>query len=306
MTPLRRHVWMRRALVGLIVPILFLATVTPARAFFDPTGPVQRALMIINQITTIGHQVTMIRELGNSVTNLENQLQQMRDEALGRVGFLADAFDQLSSDPASLFADGPLPWAEDFGGDALPYVQALANMGSPGNALTNQWRQQLANADVIGVTDIQGLFSDPILGFEAAEGWQAQRDVSDRQRVFDYATFDAAERLTEILASAEVSLAAVRGQTNLSPTALQQAQVATQLTSGEIAVAQAQLAAYSEIRDALERQSDELIRRRDLERWVAAERAARAGVAAAQAANAARSQGYRDALLLPEMHGRGN
>ena len=45
------------------------------------------------------------------------------------------------------------------------------------------------------------------------------------------------------------------------------------------------------------------MRRRDLERWVAAERAAQQRTADAQAANAARTQVYRDAMLLPEAGG---
>ena len=158
---------------------------------------------------------------------------------------------------------------------------------------------------MVGGADIAGLFTDPLIGIEVAEDFAAQREAAERQRVFDYAAFDAAERLTETLGNAQLSLAGIRAQTNLSPTALQQAQVTTDLTASEVDVAQAQLAAYTDIRDALERQQDEIMRRRDLERWVAAERAAQQRTADAQAANAARTQVYRDAMLLPEAGGNG-
>ena len=106
--------------------------------------------------------------------------------------------------------------------------------------------------------------------------------------------------MAETLEAAQLSLAGVRGQTNLSETALQQASVTSQITTGEIEVAQAQLSAYTDIRDAVDRQAAEVQRRRELARWVAAEQESRERIARANAANAARTQVYRDALLLPD------
>ena len=290
----------------LLATALLPVPATPVHAqFTDPAGLTQRIVMIANQITQIGHQISTLGEARDQVSNLEDTLTQMRDEALGEVGALADAFDSMSSNPASLLGGGAVTWAQDFGADALPHVQALTSMSDAGNALTNRWRTDLAAADVVGGADIAGLFTDPLVGMEVAEDFAAQRSAAERQRVFDYAAFDAAERLTETLGNAQLSLAGIRAQTNLSPTALQQAQVTTDLTASEVDVAQAQLAAYTGIRDALERQQDEIMRRRDLERWVTAERAAQQRTADAQAANAARTQVYRDAMLLPEAGGNG-
>ena len=304
MTAFRRHLRVRPVLVALLVPLLLFASVTPAHGIFGAiTGLAQRAVMIANQVTMLARHATMVTHLRSQADDLDDQLTHLRDQALGEVGQLADAFESLSSDPASLLTGGALAWASDFSGPALPYVQAIASMGGSGNALTNQWRQELAAADVVGAADIQALFTQPAVGLAAVADWRDRREVADRQRVYDYAAFDAAERLVEVLGPAQSSFDGLRGQTNLSSTALQQAQVSSQLTEGEIEIAQAQLAAYTSIREAVERQDDELLRRRDLDQWVAAERTADQLVTQAQAANAARSQGYRDALLLPEAHG---
>ena len=299
-SPRRRDTWFRRGFVALMLPALLFASVQDGQAILGViTSAAQRAIIIAQQLTQIGHQISTLREARESVDNLEDTLEQMRDEALGEIGALSDAFAELSSAPASLLGSGGLSWASDFSGEVLPVVQALSSLGGAGDVLTNQWRQQLADADNVNASDILALFDDPDVGAEAVAALEARRIDGDRQRVYDYAAMDAAERLAETLEAAQLSLAGVRGQTNLSETALQQASVTSQITTGEIEVAQAQLSAYTDIRDAVDRQAAEVQRRRELARWVAAEQDSRERIARANAANAARTQLYRDALLLP-------
>ena len=299
--PRRRETWFRRGFVALMVPALLFVSVQDGQAILGViTGAAQRAIIIAQQLTQIGHQISTLREARDQVDNLEDQLEQMRDQALGEIGALTDAFADLSSTPASLLGGGgALSWASDFSGDVLPVVQAVSSLGAAGEVLTNQWRQQLADADEVTAADILDLFDDPDEGAAAVAALEARRQAGDRRRVYDYAAMDAAERLAETLEAAQLSLAGVRSQTNMSETALQQAAVTGQLTTGEIEVAQAQLAAYASIQDAVDRQAAEVERRRELAEWVAAEEASRDVIARANEANAERAQVYRDALLLP-------
>ena len=306
MTSLTRCLWIRRGVAIVLLPLLLLVTTLPLSAFIDFSGAIQRAAMIANQVSMIRNQVAMIANLGDQVDELKAQLAQMQNEALGHVGALGGSFEALSADPAHLLGDRQVEWAGDFTGDALPYVQVLTSMSGPGNVLVNQWRQQLAAADQVGPSDIQGLFSDPAVGRQAVEEWEAQREIAKRRRVSDYAAGDAAEAMRELLAAAQNSFAKVRGKmnTNVSVTALGQAQVANQFTLGELQIAVTELAALREIREADERRNNELVRLRDIERWVAAEQTSQTAVAAAQAANAARGEVYKRALLLPQRFGR--
>ena len=306
MTFLTRSLWIRRGVAIVLLPLLFLVTALPLSAFIDFSGVIQRAAMIANQVSMIRNQVAMIANLGDQVDELKAQLAQTQNEALGRVGALGASFDALSPAPAHLLGDGKVEWAGDFTGDALPYVRTLASMSGPGNVLVNQWRQQLAAADQVGPSDILGLFSDPALGRQAVEEWQAQREIAHRRRVSDYAAGDAAEATRELLAAAQKSFAKLRGDmnTNVSVTALGQAQVANQFTAGELQIAVMELAALREIREVDERRNNELLRLRHIDRWVAAERTSQIAIAAAQAANAARGEVYRHALLLPQRFGR--
>ena len=300
----------RSALAFTLIPALIFATVTPAHAFLglltDPTGPIQRALMIANQVTQISNQVAMLRELGESVTELQDQLTHMRDAALGQVGALTQPFRDLATVPTDLLS-GSVRWAGDFTGDAAGLVNAMSTMGlTGGTSLTDYMRGELATADQVQETDVISLFPNPQQAQAAADAYLINRDLTDRQRVSDYAALTAAENLRALLETAQTSLDGLRGQTNTSTQALRQAQIAGMVTDGEIAVASAQLQAYQAAADALERQNTEIQRRRELTRWTAAEAQAQNTLATVTAATTARRQVYRDAALLPIQNGGGN
>ena len=116
--------------------------------------------------------------------------------------------------------------------------------------------------------------NNQIASDEMADAWTASREHGDRIRAADLATAEAAGRVTALLRAAQVDLDGRRGQAELSHTALQQAQIANQLTAAEMQVALAQLQAIQVQQQALSRHEGELLHRAALERWVARERAA--------------------------------
>ena len=297
----------RGILTAVLVPALIVATVTPAHAILgllsDPTGPVQRALMIANQVTQISNQVAMLAELGQSVTELQNQLTHMRDAALGQVGQLTQPFRDLATVPTDLL-DGTVGWASDFTGDVSGLVTAVSTMGLSGGAsLTDYLRGELANADQVQEADVLALFNNPDQAAAAAEAYLISREATDQQRVADYAALTAVEHLRSLLETAQPSIDGLRTQTNTSTQAIQQAQIAGMVTESEIAIATAQVQAYQATAAALERQQTELQRRQQLARWTAAEAAGRLELDNLIAATTARRDDYRAAGMLPTTHG---
>ena len=302
------HTAVRRGLLVLLAPALLL--VTPplhAQTLGDVISAVNsltgalgggNAAIIANQITQIGHQVTLQGKL-------DDEIDQLRREALGQIGQLTQTIQQLAGDPADLI-DGAVPWSGDFlNPETVQLAGVLTDLNDAGaNTLTTHWRTALANADQVGEADVLGLFPDhPANGQAAAEALRIQRDRIEQQTAADYAAFEAAEALTEFIAGAQTNLAGLRAQTNLSGTALQQAQMAGQLTSAEIQVAVAQLAGYSAVRDTLHRQRREVERRRYLTRWTDAELDVATRLAAHADTVSANAADLESGLLLPSRHG---
>lgn len=296
------HTAIRWTLVAVLTPAILLAGSTPAAALLDfLSGPA----IIANQITQIAQAVTMIGHLRSSSNRLQQQLTQLREEALGQIGQLTESIQQLSGDPAKLI-DGTVPWTGDFlNPETIQLAGVITDLKDAGaNTLTTHWRTALANADQIGEADVLGLFPDhPDNGQAAADALELQRDRIEQQMAADYAAFDAAETLAELIAGAQTNLEDLRNQTNLSGTALQQAQMAGQLTGAEIQVAVAQVVGYGAVRDTLHRQRREVERRRYLSRWTDAELDVAGRLAAHSATLTANADALESGLLLPSRHG---
>lgn len=302
------HTTIRRGLVVFLVPAL-LFTTAPLQA--QTLGQVLSAVnglagaigggnaqIVANQVIQIGHQVSLLGKL-------DDEIDQLREEALGQIGQLTQPIQQLAGRSAELI-DGTAPWAGDFlNPETLQLAGVLTALNDAGpNTLTTHWRTALANADQTGETDVLALFQDhPASGQAAADALGLQRERIEQQMAADYAGFDAAEALTELIAAAQTNLEDLRGQTNLSGTALQQAQMAGQLTSAEIQVAVAQLAGYNAVRDTLHRQRREVERRRYLTRWHDAEIDVATRLANHTTTLARNAAALEAALLLPGRHG---
>lgn len=255
---------LRRIVAG-ILPFLLIVAAFPAFGLFG----IGDAAIIANQVTQIAAQVTQIAEAAQAVINLEDQLNQEIAQALGQVGALVEAFDQLSSDPMSLLNDiTTVTWAGDFAGDPRQLLTAITEMPDPNlNPLTDHWRNAIAQADTVSRGRMRNVLRHVPNGTHASDAWLARRDLADRTRIFDYTALDSAERISELLGTASDAVARSRSQTNLADTALAQEQLANQLTTAEVMMAAAELDAQGAVRDAMERQTLELLRLRQLEAW---------------------------------------
>ncbi len=285
----------------MLVPLILFVSIAPTHAFVGGiTGAIQRAQIIANQITQIAVEVSEVAAMADQLNELQDQLTHMKEAALGQVNALTQPFADLASAPATIVSDG-INWGSDFTGESQQLVSAVTDMGQNGTSITQLWRNRLAQADVVGEQDILALFTNhpPEAAGRVLENYRATRQQADNRRVLDYTTLDAAAALTQAIQDAQGSFATLRNNTNISNTALQQAQISGLITQGEINTAGAQLLAYQAVREATENQEAEVRRLEDLAAWRAAEERAEAVFQAQQAATEARREQKRQGLLFP-------
>ena len=289
----------RSLVAALLVPLLLLlATAGPARALFDVGGAIQRAQMILNQVTQIANQVRQMGAMTGQLTKLEEQLDHMREAARGELDALRQPFAELAASPIGLVGDG-LGWGSEFTGGAGELVRAVRDMGT-GASLTGVLRSAQDAADRIGEADVLELYRDrpAEVSRRAVEDFRRARQAADRQRVLDYAMMDAAASLASTLESAQGSLDDLTANPNLSNTALQQAGVAAALTGGRIDAAVAQVLAFQAVERANRMQQAEIIRLERLAEWRDARLRANRMYEQVRAAAMQRREALREGLLL--------
>lgn len=283
----------------ILLPLLVLIQTQPAEAIFDAiSGTIQRAQMIANQVAQISNQVQQLSAMTRQLSELEQQLDHMKQTALGEVNAITSPFTDLASESAGLVTEG-LDWGSDFTGTAGELVDAVREMGN-GDSLTEVWRNAQSTADRVQEEDILDLFSHhpPEVSTRALEDYQEARETAGRQRVLDYATLDAAAALTEAIRNAQDSFDTLQNNSNLSNTALQQAQVSAVLTQGQLNAAVGQLLAFQAVEQANRMRQAELDRLERLNAWSEAQQRANDRFERLQTAVAQNRDSLREGLLF--------
>lgn len=296
------HTAIRWGLVLLLIPALLLIP-SPHLKASTLSAVVSAVNALGGSFDTAGIIAAISALQGANTLAIRADMQKLVDQAQGRIDPLTQTLTDLSSAPTQL-VDNSVAWASDFQTpEVLTLVQELTDLQAAGKDLTAHWRSSLATVDTIGETEIAALFSNPQHATAALEGWRTQRQAAERQLAIDYAALDAAEELAERLAVAQTSLDTLRTLDPQSGTALQEAQLAADLTGSELAVAQQQLLAYQAIRQAQEQQAQQLAHREAVGRWHTAELAAQtqndASINWMQTNATTMGQG----LLLPQRYG---
>ena len=286
---------LRTLIALLLVPLCGVS----AWAIVDPTGPIQRAQMIANQITIIANQVAQIAEMEAQLGKMTEQFEHLREQALGTIGAITEPFTDLASQPTALIGAG-LTWEGDFTGEAREIAEAVEAMGQTGKSFRESWAGRLTAADTVRESDILSLYGDfqPEIGTRAAEGFRVAREEGDKRLVSAHALSDAAAELMVAVQGAVDSYEQLRNNTNVSTTALAQSQVTGQVTEGNLTVAMAQLMAFQAARESGEDYEREIARREELARQVEMARRAEINFAAQQAGLDARRDSMREGLLF--------
>ncbi len=254
----------------LLLPVFAASSAHAIFGIPDVAAMAQRVTIIANQGAQIANQIAQLATLNGQLTKLTEQFTHMKESTLGQVAAITQPFTDLASTPGQLLKTG-MAWKSDFTGAAGDIASAVEQM-SDGTSFTPVMRNRLILADQTSEADILAAYSTlPVeLATQAADNYRAQRELGEQAMVLNYAKADAAAETTAAIQSALDAYNALRANGNLSGTALQQAQVAGQVTQGQLTAAVAQLQAYQATQDAAEELEAERRRRELITRQTAA------------------------------------
>lgn len=246
-----------------ILTLCFVLVAVPAHAFV--AAAIQRAVMIVQQITQIGHQVKQIEQFRQKLNKAREQIQMvkdLKDSARDGLNALKSEFTSLVSLPTDLVGD-VMNWGGEFRGEARRTFDAARDFGRNSRSLREGWRGRLSAADQVRESDILRISRDlpPEVAQTALEVWKRQRQIADTQLVHDHTVADSAAALTKMLKETQASLDKLRNQKNSSATALGQATVTGIATQGELLTALAQLQAWQAARETAKSYEKEIQRR---------------------------------------------
>ena len=260
---------MKKMILWTIVLLGPLTWTTTASAIFgipDVAALAQRVTIIANQGIQIGHAVTGLRRATEQFNKLKQQHDHLREQALGEIGALTAPLTEIAALPGQLVGAG-LTWRDDFTHtDAAGLVDALDLFSNDGTPLTEYWRDRLNAAPAVTEQQVLAAYSTLPVGLaeRAAANYRRDAAAGARRTAVNHTVNDAAALATSTVKSALASFAELRGQTNASGTALQQAQVAGLITNGEVTAALAQLLAFQATQETAQALEAEARRRRPL------------------------------------------
>ena len=261
----------------LFTPLLWNTTAHALFGVPDLAALAQRVTIIANQGIQIAHSVTQISKITEQMQDIKGQYEHLKEQSLGQVGALTESFLDLAALPSQIVADG-LDWRDDFTGtDTAGFIDALEQLSTTGTPVTDYWRDRLSAAPDTTEADVLTEYNTlPVsLADRAAENYRRDRNHGERRTALNHSVNTAASAATATVLEARDSYAELRGQSNVSSTALAQAQIAGLITSGEVSAALLQLQAFEANKQAAEELAAEE-RRRELEAArVATQRAAR-------------------------------
>ena len=271
---------MKKMILWTVVLLGPLTWTTTASAIFgipDVAALAQRVTIIANQGIQIGHAVTGLSRATEQFNKLKQQYDHLREQALGEIGALTTPLTEIAALPGQLVGTG-LSWRTDFTNtDAAGLVDALDLFSNDGTPLTDYWRDRLNAAPAVTEQQVLTEYSTLPVGLadRAAANYRRDAAVGARRTAVNHTVNDAAALATSTVKSALASFAELRGQTNASGTALQQAQVAGLITNGEVTAALAQLLAFQATQETAQALEAETRRRERAAARLAIQEAAR-------------------------------
>ena len=196
----------------------------------------------------------------------------LTDEAGWLQVLAAPATTLLASRPATELL-ATLPGAFDawsVPAEATDVLAALEAMGSGARSYRTVWDDLEALAQpVLTDADLRAVTTDPAAQARVIDAYRRAQAVSAADLVHAHAEAEAASVLARQVGEASAALADLRNDDLMRTQRVDQAQLAAAMTRAELAVAQAQLAAYDTARAARERYEAERARRDAAARWQA-------------------------------------
>jgi len=247
-----------------ILTLCLVLVAAPAHAFV--AAYVQRAIMILQQVTQIGHQVDQIKQFQAKLDKIREQVTMvtdLKDSALGVIGGFKQEFDTLFSTPSDLVGDVMDNWGGEFQGEARQVFDAARSMARSGRSIREGWDGLLRQADQVTEQDILSISSHlpPEIADRVVEQWRNRQSHADKLLVHDHTVADAAAALAKMLKETQGSIEKLRNHKESDATALGQATVTGIAAQGEILTAMAQLLAFRAARETAQSYEKEIQRR---------------------------------------------
>ena len=247
-----------------ILTLCLVLVAVPAHAFV--AAYVQRAIMIFQQITQIGHQVEQVKQFQAKLDKIREQVTMvtdLKDSALGVIGGFKQEFTTLFSTPSDLVGDFMDNWGGEFQGEARQVFNAARSMARSGRSIREGWGGLLGHADQVTEQDIRSLTSHlpPEIADRAIQQWRNRRTHANKLLVHDHTVADSAAALAKMLKDSQGSIDKLRNHKGGDAVALGQATVTGIATQGEILTAMAQLQAFQAARETAKNYEKEIQRR---------------------------------------------
>ena len=265
--------WKKTAIFTLCLVLL----AAPAYGFV--AAYVQRAIMILQQVTQISHQVEQIKQFQAKLDKIREQVtmvNDLKDSAMGLVGGFKQEFSSLISAPSDLVGDVMDTWDDwgDFHGEARQVFDAAKSMARSGRSIREGWGGLLRKADTVTDQDIVDITRDlpPDIADRVIEQWRNRRTHANKLLVHDHTVADAAAALAKMLKDTQGSIDKLRNHKGGDATALGQATVTGIATQGEILTAMAQLQAFLAARETAKSYEKEIQRRLSEAEYLAQQR----------------------------------
>ena len=247
-----------------ILTLCLLLIAAPAHGFV--AAYIQRAIMILQQVTQIGHQVEQVKQFQAKLDKIREQVTMvtdLKDSALGVIGGFKQEFNTLFSAPSDLVGDFMGNWGGEFQGEARQVFDAARSMARSGRSIREGWGGLLSQADQVTEQDIRSATSHlpPDIGDRVIEKWRDRESQANKILVHDHTVADAAAALAKMLKESQGSIDKLRNHKGGDATALGQATVTGIATQGEILTAMAQLQAFLAARETAKSYEKEIQRR---------------------------------------------
>ena len=240
---------MKKIAVWTIMFLTPLLWTTTAHAIFgipDVAALAQRVTIITNQGIQIAHSVTQLGKWQEHLTQLTDQYEQIRDQALGSINAIHDSFDSMTAVPGELTGVAT-SWRHEFSTDRAQDLLAAFDLyavgTSGGSPITDHWRGRLAAAPRVTEQQMLAEYADmpASLADRAAANYRRSLEDSEQRTASSFTVADEGARARATLLSALDSYDYLRTATDTGATSLAQAQVASAITQGEVTAALAQL-----------------------------------------------------------------
>ena len=258
-----------------ILTLCLVLVATPAHGFV--AAWIQRAIMIVQQVTQISNQVEQIKQFQTKLDKIREQVTMVtdvKDSALGVIGGLKQEFTTLFSAPSDLVGDVMDNWGGEFQGEARQVFDAARSMARSGRSIREGWDGLLRQADQVTEHDILDVARDlpPAVRDRLINDWRNRRSTADKVLVHDHAVAEAAAALSRMLQESQDTIERLRNQREKGEAALGQATVTGIAAQGELLTAMAQLQAFLAARETAKSYEKEIQRRLSDAEYVAQQR----------------------------------